>query len=84
MDGIFGLALSPRAGDVNNNNVWGPVNRNDERQLYFHALASRYEHSVSLKIVNNATIWEADSEALPRAFKKLGSRGIQTPGRRMF
>lgn len=83
MDGIFGLALSPRkSADNSNNVVFGTFNkRQNERSLYFHSLASGSENFVPLRIVNNSTLWEAGSEnTVPREFSTIGTRGIQTAG----
>lgn len=82
MDGLFGMALSPRkSSDDTNNAVSGFYNRHTERSLYFHSLASGNENFVPLSIINNYTIWEQDVNSQPRAFKTLGSRGIQTAGK---
>lgn len=82
MDGIFGLALSPRksSDDSSSNVVSGTFNRQLERVLYFHSLASGNENYVPLSLINNASIWEHDANEDPRAFKVLGSRGVQTAG----
>lgn len=86
MDGLFGLAISPRkSSDDNSNAVAGSLNRRSsssasERSLYFHALASGHENSVPLRILNDASIWQNDANAQPRAFKQIGRRDIQTPG----
>lgn len=85
MDGIFGLAITPRkSSDDNSNAVAGSFNRRvsttAERVLYFHSLASGHENSVPLRILNNASIWQNDANAQPRAFKQIGRRDIQTPG----
>ena len=82
MDGLFGLALSPKkSSDANTNAVNGQFNRYNERVLYFHALASGHENVVPLRLINNASIWQDDSNALPRAFKVIGKRGTQAPGK---
>lgn len=52
----------------------------NERLLYFHALASGTESSVPLRLINDASIWERNPNAMPEAFQVLGSRGVQTPG----
>lgn len=83
MDGILGLALSPRkkTSDGSNELSLGRFNRQAERFLYFHALASGHENAVPLRIINNASIWETDENSLPRAFRVIGTRGIQAAGR---
>lgn len=85
MDGIFGLAISPRkSSDDNSNAVAGSLRRKGtepaERLLYFHSLASGHENSVPLRILNDASIWHNDANAQPRAFKEIGRRDIQTAG----
>lgn len=76
MDGLFNFALSPRK------NLGFPLSyeKQDNRFLYFHALASGTENSVPLRIINDASIWEIDDSALSRTFRVIGSRNIQTPG----
>lgn len=76
MDGIFNFALSPRK------NLGFPLSyeKQDNRFMYFHALASGTENSVPLRIINDASIWEIDDSALSRTFRVIGSRNIQTPG----
>jgi hypothetical protein len=71
MDGILGLAVSQQQ------NIF------HDRSLYFHALASGHENSVSLKIINNSSLWENDVNAMPRAFKTIGVRRIQTAAQAM-
>lgn len=51
-----------------------------DRKLYFHSLASEFESSVPLRIINNASVWEGNPNAAPREFKTIGRRGIQTGG----
>lgn len=83
MDGLFGLALSPKKSPDNSNNVvFGIYNkRQSERSLFFHSLASGSENFVPLRIVNNATLWETGSaNTAPREFQQIGMRGIQTAG----
>lgn len=81
MDGLFGLSLSPKKSrDDSTNAVTGSFNRQTDRALYFHSLASGHENYVPLHIINNASIWETDANAQPRAFKVLGQRGGQTAG----
>lgn len=80
MDGIFNFALSPRK------NLGFPLSyeKQDNRFIYFHALASGTENSVPLRIINDASIWEIDNNALSRTFRVIGSRNIQTPGGLMY
>jgi hypothetical protein len=81
MDGLFGLALSPKkSSNFNNNAISGLLNRQNERVLYFHALASGTENAVPLSLINNASIWERDANSEPRGFQVLGRRGVQTAG----
>lgn len=68
MDGIFGLAISPK---------WVPEN---SRLLYFHSLASYEENVVPLNTINNAAIWRQNPSALPGDFQAIGTRRIQTSG----
>ena len=82
MDGLFGLSLSPKkSSNLNNNFVSGLLNRQNERVLYFHSLASGTENAVPLRLINNAAIWERNVNAEPRSFQVLGRRGIQTAGK---
>lgn len=67
MDGLFGLAVSPRG------------NYARERMLYYHPLASILEYSVPLSIINNPSLW-VNPSSQPSAFQAIGSRGIQTAG----
>lgn len=84
MDGVFGLALTPKKSpDDRSNTLTGSFNRQTERALYFHSLASGHENVVPLRVVNNASIWEANANAEPRAFGELGRRGIQASGESM-
>lgn len=39
-----------------------------ERKLYMHSLASTTEIAVPLRVLDNATMWEANVEASPRSF----------------
>lgn len=84
MDGLFALSLS-RAPlkDLSSNTLSGTFNRQSERSLYFHALASGHENVVPCSLLNNASIWERDANSYPRAFKTIGLRGIQTAGKQM-
>lgn len=69
MDGIFALTITK-----------APLRQDTERSLLFHALASGTENSVPLRILNNATIWENDANAMADEFKVIGTRGVQTGG----
>ena len=73
MDGVLGMAISKKS----------KLSYNDDRLLYFHALASATENKVSLNLINNATIWKDNTEAEPRAFEELGSRGTQSAAQAM-
>lgn len=81
MDGVLGLALSPRDASINQRSygffpIFGgapsqpPVQGTVEssRILYFHALASVTENAVPLRILDNSTLWEENPEASPRSF----------------
>lgn len=83
MDGLIGLALSPKkSSNKDSNNVMaGSFNRQAEQFLYFHSLASGHENIVPLRLINNASIWENDENSQARAFRVIGTRGIQTAGR---
>lgn len=39
-----------------------------ERLLYFHAMAGTTENAIPLRLVDNATIWDDNPDALPRSF----------------
>lgn len=69
MDGLLALTITK-----------SPLRQDTERSLLFHALASGTENSVPLRILNNATIWENDANAMTDEFKVIGTRGIQTGG----
>lgn len=71
MDGIIGMALSPRQ------------NERDDRTLYFHALASIGENCVRTSVLNNATAWEQNTDSFPRAFTEIGSRVSQSAAEAM-
>uniref|UniRef100_A0A182QYV1 Bee-milk protein n=1 Tax=Anopheles farauti TaxID=69004 RepID=A0A182QYV1_9DIPT len=59
MDGILGMALSPRSSS-------------SDRLLYFHALSSATENSVKMSLLLNETIWQNNAWALPSAFRPIG------------
>lgn len=69
MDGIFGMALM-KSRNVNVNN--------DNRLLFFHALAADSENSVPVNLLNNRTVWMSDENAKPSAFKIVGPKGGQS------
>lgn len=73
MDGLLGLTITKN-----------PLRQDTERSLLFHALASGAENSVPLSILNNPTVWENDANAMPGAFKVIGTRGGQTGGMFVF
>lgn len=79
MDGLFGMAVSPR-GKFEDSNFITPQN---ERKLYFHALASGQENAVPLRTINDPTIWASNVNAQPSAFKNIGMRNTQTAGEYM-
>ncbi|CAG9807015.1 unnamed protein product [Chironomus riparius] len=72
MDGLLALTI-PKV----------PLRQDTERSLLFHALASGTENAVPLRIINNATIWENDANAMADEFKVIGTRGIQTGAQAM-
>ncbi|XP_070509323.1 dopaminechrome tautomerase-like isoform X2 [Chironomus tepperi] len=72
MDGLLAMTITK-----------APLRQDTERSLLFHALASATENSVPLRIINNATIWENDANAMPDEFKVIGTRGIQTGAQAM-
>ncbi|XP_035901855.1 protein yellow-like [Anopheles stephensi] len=86
MDGIVAMALSPRIPSDNvvfSSNYgtnWRPSN---DRLMYFHALASLTENAVRTSVLLNDTIWEENTEALPRAFRPIGTRPSQTAAQAM-
>ncbi|KFB53641.1 AGAP004549-PA-like protein [Anopheles sinensis] len=82
MDGIVAMAMSPRIPSDNvvfsgygQNSNWRP---SSDRLLYFHALASLTENAVRASVLHNDTMWEADVEAQPRAFRPIGIRPSQS------
>lgn len=78
MDGVIGMALSPRDTSINQRsyglfgNYYQPnanyVAPESHRILYFHALASVTENAVPLRVLDNSTMWEEDPESSPRSF----------------
>lgn len=86
MDGILGMALSPR---IPSDNVayssqystnWRPTT---DRLLYFHALSSRTENAVRASVLLNDTIWAAGADSVPRAFRPIGRRPSQAAAQAM-
>ena len=65
MDGIFGLALSKQNGYA-------------EKYLYFHALASRDENRVPLRVLDNESLWKNKVNSNPNDFMTIGGRGTQS------
>lgn len=78
MDGVLGMALSPRDTSINQRSfgLFGPqyqpnpnaVAPESNRVLYFHAMASVTENMVPLRILDNFTMWEENPESSPRSF----------------
>jgi len=77
MDGIIGLALSPRRSQPTRGTYA------NDRSLYFHALASITENSVPLSVLDNSTAFESNVESFPRSFYEIGSRGTQSAAQAM-
>lgn len=85
LDGIIGLALSPRDTSIRqksskyftsifeNQNAVAPES---DRILYFHALAAVTENAVPLRVLDNSTLWEANPDATPRSFVVSCMRSI--------
>lgn len=71
MDGPLALSISK-----------GPLrNRDTDRSLIFHSLASGTENAVQLRVLNNSTVWENNQQALPDEFRVIGRRGSQAGGK---
>ena len=97
MDGILGMALSPRSGGRLSQKVplmkvllnflgaadFPCLDYFSDRLLYFHALASITENAVSLRTLDNSTAWQANVDSLPRSFYEIGSRGTQSAAQAM-
>ncbi|XP_053945345.1 protein yellow-like [Anastrepha ludens] len=49
----------------------------DQRQLYFHPLASNSEYAVPLNVLNNRTNWANNSGAMEDEFRSLGQRSSE-------
>ena len=82
LDGIFGMTLQRRRFDSTNNLIFGnTLGGEDNRVLFFHALASNTENSIPLSILNNAAT--SKNIASARAFKTIGTRESQTPAEAM-
>jgi len=75
MDGVFGLALSPRT------TYSGPGGSG--RTLYFHSLASITENAVRLNVLDNSTLWTANADSTPRSFVEIGTRDTQATAQAM-
>lgn len=79
MDGIFGIAMKKEMINNNDNLIDShTIAETDKRLIYFHSLSSNTENTVPLSVINNQSLWENDSNAVPRAFKEIGSRNSQT------
>lgn len=50
----------------------------DDRELYFHALASVTENAVPLSVLNNETQWLRSADSTPRSFREIGTRQSQS------
>lgn len=87
MDGIFSMSLTPKGRQRPSSIGYTRPNKNSPRQperlLFFHALASVRENTVPLHLLDNRTIWEHNSRAMPRSFKVIGSRETQSPAEAM-
>ncbi|XP_063697949.1 protein yellow-like [Culicoides brevitarsis] len=73
MDGIVGMALSPK------NTIGG-------QQMFFHPMASTNEMTVPLWVLNNRTAWENAGYFdyyEPRSFVEIGDRGTQSAAQAM-
>lgn len=89
MDGVIGMALSPRDTSINQRtfglfgDYYQPnannVSPESNRILYFHALASVTENAVPLRVLDNYTMWEENADSSPRSFVVSSSR-LEWPG----
>ncbi|XP_075230833.1 protein yellow-like [Lycorma delicatula] len=71
MDGIFGLAL-------------GPFDKNNDRKLYFHSLASVRESWVYTSVIRNESLFENGENKSPRSFHVFeGTRSSQSASEAM-
>jgi hypothetical protein len=90
MDGLFGLALTPRHRDrrstrsiglrhygFGGNILFDYTPSSEDRYLYFHALAGVTENKVPLRLIENSTYWESNPGGSPFAFTEIGERGSQ-------
>ena len=76
MDGVFGMTLQKKRFDNSNNLIFGnTLSGEDNRVLYFHALASNSENTIPLSILNNAAASKNNANA--RAFQTIGTRESQ-------
>lgn len=64
MDGVFGLALTPKA-------------MGHPRHLYFYALSSDKLISLPIDVVNNKTNWNAGLASGLQHYKLMGERNVQ-------
>lgn len=87
MDGVLGLALSPKSQSLpylaQSNYINGAPESQSERSLYFHALASITENIVPVNLLDNSTAWETNPDSEPRKFVEIGNRGTQSAAQAM-
>lgn len=83
MDGIFGMTLQKKRFDNSNNLIFGNTlsGGEDNRVLFFHALASNTENVIPLSILNNAAA--SKNNANVKAFRTIGTRESQCPAEAM-
>jgi Major royal jelly protein len=91
MDGLFGLALTPRLQNTIRskrsiglrhygffgNEAFDYNPEPTDRFLYFHSLAAGTENRVPLRLIDNDTYWEANPGGSPAQFVEIGVRGTQ-------
>lgn len=61
-DGIFGIALSP-------------IDRYNDRTLFFHPMSGFNEFTVLTSILRNESLWQSGYFERPNAFTPIGTRG---------
>lgn len=68
MDGVLGMALSPKSLIPRTFVLHRPNNYRSNRKLFFHPLASISEHRVELGVLDDQTAWKQNPDFSPRSF----------------
>lgn len=68
MDGVIGLALSPKSLFPRTFVLHRPSSYRSNRKLFFHSLASVSENRVELGVLDDQTAWQQNPDFSPRSF----------------